>query len=79
MAYRAFDYSIPELGICDIGFLPSPDNVFRVAILYYMHGKKHVKVYSLDIANKTLADINPALLNVPLPESASKLIPCRID
>lgn len=79
MAYRAFDYSIPELGICDISFLPSQNNMFRVAILYNMHGKKHVKVYSLDIANKTFADINPALLNVSLPESASKLIPCRIN
>ena len=75
IAFRAFDIHIPELGIRDIQFLPSPDQTIRFAILYEYHGQKHLKVYLLDVSNKQVTDYSPALASMAIPDTSSAIIP----
>ena len=75
VAFRAFDIHVPELGIRDIQFLPSPGQTIRFVILYEHHGKKHLKLYALDASNKQIIDQSPLLSNVSLPDSTCAIIP----
>ena len=75
MAFRAFDIHVPELGIRDIQFLPSPGQMIRFIVLYEHHSKKHLKLYALDASNKQIIDHSPLLSSLTLPDSTSTIIP----
>ena len=57
MAFKAFDIYIPELGIRDIQFLPTSDNSIRLALIYEYHGKRHIKVYALDVTSRSMKEL----------------------
>lgn len=51
------------------------DDIIRFALIYEYHGKRHIKAYRLDLATRTIQDLQPSFHSFDISDTACSIIP----
>ena len=55
------------------------DDMIRFALIYEYHGKRHIKAYRLDLATRTIQDLQPSFHSFDISDTACSIIPGILD